>query len=678
MIRSAFLLGGAAIALFHAASCFAFPAPTAYVFLFPKDVFVGVQTSLVANVSDDWRVVPSGRMAFSMDGLPITGCESVPITPENVDGGQATCMATFASAGSHVVQATYSGDPILTDPRSDSATFTTVTRIVPNMLVEAGDAVVLAGSGVDLSAYLFSSETVPQGTMRFLLDGQPVTGCDAVLVSGGVAQCRVDALAEGSHSFRAEYSGDDLDQPVALAWTRQAVTTPVATTVSELLPSQVTVKAGAPVTVRARSSVFSAGTFTFLLDGVVAPGCVGVRAPDLLYAPCTWADLPPGRHAIEARFDGYGAYAPASATTEVVVARTVRHALDLDGDGSTDILVKDGSGALWSILMDDMITAGARQLLPAGTGWAATMAGDFNGDGKSDLLFEHPDGSVAIWLMDGVWQVGGARLLGPGTGWKPRLIADFNGDGKSDILWEHTDGRAAIWLMSGATQVGGALLLPAGTGWHAKASGDFDGDGRGDILWTHDDQSAAIWLMNGVRQAGGGRILGPGTGWTPTLLEDFDGDGLADVAWSHADGRVAVWIMRGATQVGGGLALAAGTGYSVVGAADFTGDGRADFILAKPDMTAAIVPMQGGAAGALQLLYPSYYQYGLLGVSPGDRKRVIRSSRPEMVRFSSLVYASVYGTYGLMVPAAPDPSAWARIGPNDRPPNFTPVVIPAW
>jgi hypothetical protein len=66
----------------------------------------------------------------------------------------------------------------------------------------------------------------------------------------------------------------------------------------------------------------------------------------------------------------------------------------------------------------------------------------FNGDGKSDILLRDTSGNVAIWLMNGA-QV--TQFVGVGTvpsAWTIVGTGDFNGDGKSDILWHDTSGVA--------------------------------------------------------------------------------------------------------------------------------------------------------------------------------------------------------------------------------------------
>jgi FG-GAP-like repeat len=92
--------------------------------------------------------------------------------------------------------------------------------------------------------------------------------------------------------------------------------------------------------------------------------------------------------------------------------------------------------------------AGGIGALPSG--WTVTGTGDFDGDGKTDILFHNTSGAVAIWLMNGlqVSQFGSAPSTSPV--WSVVGTGDFNGDGMSDILWrDTTDGNIALWTMNG-------------------------------------------------------------------------------------------------------------------------------------------------------------------------------------------------------------------------------------
>jgi hypothetical protein len=252
---------------------------------------------------------------------------------------------------------------------------------------------------------------------------------------------------------------------------------------------------------------------------------------------------------------------------------------DLSGDGKSDLLTRDPTGALVGRLMNGTSATSSATLLAAGPNWNVTHTGDLNGDGKADLLFRNiNDGAVVLYLMNGLTVQSSITLLAGGTpAWSIAHVADFNGDGRADILWRNTDGRYALWLMSGGTVIGGGGILGPGP-WIAALTGDFDGDGRADILWRNNtDGSYAIWLMNGTTVTGGGGILGAGP-WVATHAADFNGDGKADILWrSSSDGTVAMWLMNGATVSSGG-SLIGPSPWIVTHVGDLNGDGKADVL----------------------------------------------------------------------------------------------------
>ena len=71
-----------------------------------------------------------GTVAFTDNGSTISGCGSVTV---NTATGKATCQATYTSAGSHAIIATYSGDT-----NFESSPSTTLTQIVGQTATATG------------------------------------------------------------------------------------------------------------------------------------------------------------------------------------------------------------------------------------------------------------------------------------------------------------------------------------------------------------------------------------------------------------------------------------------------------------------------------------------------------------------------------------------------------------
>jgi hypothetical protein len=256
---------------------------------------------------------------------------------------------------------------------------------------------------------------------------------------------------------------------------------------------------------------------------------------------------------------------------------------DLDANGKADILIEHTDGSLYARLMNGLAITNGAYLLGAGTGWSLSHTGDFNGDGRADILLKHTDGSIYVQLMDGITPIGGGFLQGPGSGWSVSQVADFDGDGKSDILLKHTDGSIYVDLMNGVSVANGAFLQAAGSAWTPTATGDFNGDGKADILITNTDGGVYLWQMDGINIVTGTYLLADGSGWSIAKAGDLDGDGKTDILIKHTDGSVYAWIMNGIAINAGTYLLGAGTGWSVSHLRDLNGDGKQDILIRHTD-----------------------------------------------------------------------------------------------
>ncbi len=166
---------------------------------------------------------------------------------------------------------------------------------------------------------------------------------------------------------------------------------------------------------------------------------------------------------------------------------TVAGTGDFNGDGKSDILLRDGSNGdcfVWEMdglnLLSDK-SHGYVGWKPPNTNWTVAGVGDFNGDGKSDILLR--DGSNGDCF---VWEMNGLKLLSdksygyvgwtpPNAQWTVAGVADFNGDGKSDILLrDGANGNCFVWEMDGLkllsdNSFGYVGWMPPNADWHAMA-----------------------------------------------------------------------------------------------------------------------------------------------------------------------------------------------------------------
>jgi hypothetical protein len=294
-------------------------------------------------------------------------------------------------------------------------------------------------------------------------------------------------------------------------------------------------------------------------------------------------------------------------TAEIVsIILPVTSALDLNGDGKSDLLLRNTSnGQIDGVIMNGYTATASAAFMAPGSGWTATHAADLNGDGKADILWRHADGRVAAWLMDGLTATAGGIFMSAGSGWTVTQTADLNGDGKADILWRHTDGRVAAWLMDGLSAIGGNNFMLAGSGWSITNMADLNGDGKADILWRHADGRVAAWLMDGLGAISGATLLAAPNAWSITHMTDLNGDGKADILWRHTDGTVATWLMNGVAITAGATLLAAPNAWSITHTADLNGDGKADIVWRHTNGTVASWLMNGVAMTTSGTLIPA-------------------------------------------------------------------------
>ncbi len=211
----------------------------------------------------------------------------------------------------------------------------------------------------------------------------------------------------------------------------------------------------------------------------------------------------------------------------------------------------DGRIAFWG--MQDSSFIGAEWVrggLPANSNWRVVTAIDLNGDGSRDLVFQHNSGRLAAWNLQGGTFLGAGQLrpgTPPGAKWRTVTMADFNGDSKPDLLFQNSAGQLMIWQMDGSEFVSRTVLgqIPE-SGWIAFGASDFNGDGKPDILFRNKNGGLRVWLMDGQTFLSSKdlRSTSPTNGWKLAGLVDLNQNGHTDLLWRHADGRLAVWKMN--------------------------------------------------------------------------------------------------------------------------------------
>jgi hypothetical protein len=153
----------------------------------------------------------AGTVTFWTGGNTIPGCTSEPLQ-DNAGASQATCT-TSLPGGTHKVSAVYSGDHNCF--RSTGTITQVVTRTMTATSLTAAPSPSATGQTVTLTAIV--SPTDGAGTVTFTSQGQVISGCfDVQLTLAGdtyQAICTTSALATGTDTLKAAYSGDPAFSP---------------------------------------------------------------------------------------------------------------------------------------------------------------------------------------------------------------------------------------------------------------------------------------------------------------------------------------------------------------------------------------------------------------------------------------------------------------------------------
>ena len=253
----------------------------------------------------------TGTIQFRIDGADVGAAQAVV-------GGQATYTTTTLTIGSHVVIASYGGDGALLASTSPSITQTVLPPLRASVTVVTSNGnPATFGQTVTFSARVgpATGAGIPTGTVQFSLDGAAVGG-PVTLGGTGLATYATAALAAGSHTVTAAYSGSTAFFPSTSTALTEVVNKAATTTVvtSNRNPSTY----GQSVTLTARVTPIGTGTVQFLADGAALGSPVAVDATGR--AILVTGAVAVGVHAISAAYSGD---ANLLASTSAAITQTV-------------------------------------------------------------------------------------------------------------------------------------------------------------------------------------------------------------------------------------------------------------------------------------------------------------------------------------------------------------------
>jgi hypothetical protein len=274
-------------------------------------------------------------------------------------------------------------------------------------------------------------------------------------------------------------------------------------------------------------------------------------------------------------------------------------ASDFNGDGHSDVLLRNASGALWINLYNGTQMVGSGPAGSPTTDWDVVATADFNGDGKSDVaLRNHTSGQLWFNFYDGVNINGSGPAGSPTNDWDFAGTGDFNGDGKSDIMLRyHTGGELWVNLYDGVNIIGSGLAGSPATTWDVAGIADFDGDGKSDVL-LRDHTTGQLYLnfYDGVTLKTSGSAGFPSTDWDVAGIGDFNGDARADVLLrNHTSGQLWINFYDGINIKTSGSAGFPATDWDVARVADYNGDTYSDVMLRNHNDGSLWVNLYNGA-----------------------------------------------------------------------------------
>jgi hypothetical protein len=230
-------------------------------------------------------------------------------------------------------------------------------------------------------------------------------------------------------------------------------------------------------------------------------------------------------------------------------------------------------------------------------------AGDVNSDGRTDLLAR--DGAGNGWVLPGNGAGGFGKATGPLAGLKGlgRIVgsAPVTGRRLPDVV-----GRTgtALQVVAGETGSTGGLGNRIDTGLNLPSAtqlmnaGDWNRDGFSDLISRNTDGNLYLYLGNGQGRFSAGTLLASGFG-AVTLLSaggDITGDGYPDLQ-GQVNGAMRIWPGRGSAGLAASyVSHSAITAQRQVAVGLWTADGAPDAVF---------------VTGKLTLLYPGNGPGGL-------------------------------------------------------------------
>jgi hypothetical protein len=349
--------------------------------------------------------------------------------------------------------------------------------------------------------------------------------------------------------FKNSYSAVLQHQKVSKSWAANSTYTPGSYVIVWVNPGDVEFLQLVPA-----NPIFGSWNLSYSpyggVNDKVAPGDYdgdGIADMAVLYSTNAWK--------IDYASGGFGSFnKTVTLDLSTPVTNWVPVQADFDGDGKTDIAVRNTVTGQWKIRYSKNAYA-TWDVVKAGTAGALPAVADYDNDGKADIAEMLTDGTFKIDLAsdgfttDNTWNI---SVMEPPAGSGFLVVpGDYNGDHYADIAVKCTDGtwrinfadpsKPKLGFGSSSWDVTCTYTGYGSNTQYKPVQADYDGDGITDIAvrdvvngkWIIDYSSNGFGSWD-VNYSGYG-----GTNFQPCAA-DFDGDGRVDISTKCDNGNWAI------------------------------------------------------------------------------------------------------------------------------------------